>query len=171
MPVGRAIICGSAALAAVSGGLVGSLAAASPAPSAMPPLAWQNAGKLQILCTVVSDRFGERESLEAQLCARTRALAAKNSPVAVQPLAFGDPALIDPANITLLLHASVQQPGAERLLVFNIRAYRAGGVETDILFGAVPRAVTLSDAEAFAPALDAALSAALSETLPWHGAR
>jgi hypothetical protein len=137
----------------------------------MPPLAWQNARKLQILCVVSTDRLGEREPLEAQLCARTRALAAQDAPVTVQPLAFGDPALIDPANITLLVHASVQQAGAERLLVFTVRAYRAGGVETDILFGAAPRAITLSDAEAFAPALDAALGAALSETLPWREAR
>jgi hypothetical protein len=71
----------------------------------------------------------------------------------------------------LLIHAAVQDSAQGRQLLFTIRPFRAGRDDSVVLFGAAPRAVTLSDAGASAPALDAALGAALSEMLPWRGAR
>lgn len=166
---GRSFLRGIAALLALSACGVPSVSA--PAAASTPPLSWQQLSKLHILCLVGTDRFGEREAIEPVLCDRIRALAAEKAPMPVEPIAFGDPALIDPANATLLVHAAVQQHGDQRLLVFSMRPYRAGGAETDVIFGGAPRAVTLSDTGASSPALDAALRAALSDTLPWQGAR
>jgi hypothetical protein len=143
----------------------------SPAVATTPPLAWQQVKTLGVQCVVTTDRIGERERIEGDLCRRVIALAAKGAPVPVVPVAFGDPAIINPANITLIVNAAAQQLGRERILVFNIHTYRAGGVETDTIFGAPPRAVPLSEAAGSSAALDAALQTALAETLPWHGVR
>lgn len=133
------------------------------AEAATPALAWQNVTRLNLLCLVSTDRAGERERIERSLCERVRSLSSRNAPIPVSGIALGDPAILDAAGVTLLVHAAVQDAGGDRLLVFSLRSYRPGGTDHDILFGAAPRAVSLSDAKA----LDAALQEALAETLPW----
>lgn len=75
----------------------------------------------------------------------------------------GDPALLAPDTMTLLVHASVQRSAAGDLLALAIRPFRNSGEPNGLLFAAAPRAVLLADEAA----LDAALRGALSETLPW----
>jgi hypothetical protein len=165
------LFSGCAALLALSASAGVPVTGGPAAFAATPPLAWQQVQTLYIQCLVATDRIGERETLQDDLCRRIERAAAKSAPVPVQAIGFGEPAVIDPANATLLVHAAVQQVGRSRLLLFSIRPYRAGGVENDIFFGAQPRAVSLSDGADFSAALDAAIAAAVSETLPWQAAR
>jgi hypothetical protein len=137
------------------------------AQAATPPLSWQDVSRLHLLCLVASDRLGERERIEKDLCEQVRTIAAAGAPIPVEPAAFGDPVILDPAGATLLVHAAIQQVADDRLIVFSVRIYRAGGAANDILFGAPPRAAPLGDRSALA----ASLRSALSETLPWHPAR
>ena len=128
-----------------------------------PPLAWQQVKRLQVLCHVASDRTGEREPLEQKLCQTVRGLADAGAPIPVEIIASGDPKVLDPATATLLVQGQVQQLGETRLLAISVRSYRNGGTDSDILFGAPPRAVALRDDAA----LNEALSATLSDTVPW----
>jgi hypothetical protein len=171
MCVGRGFYRCCAALLALSACSGEPVIVETAAIAASPPLAWQQVKTLGVQCLVTTNVLGEREQVEGDLCRRVLALAAAGAPIPVAAMGFGDPAIIDPANTILLVHASIQQLGAERVLVFSIRPYRAGGVETDTLFAAPPRAVPLSNAASSSAALDAALAAALSETLPWQSAR
>jgi|GEM_PF-1469569 len=129
------------------------------------PAIWQNVGRLNILCVVTGT--AHNESLRADLCTRIRAMAAAGASLPVEVIAPGDPAAIDPRNVALLVHAAVEGEGADRLLAFSIRPYRTAGSDTHILFGAAPRAVRFTPSGAAPAALDAALAAALAETLPW----
>jgi hypothetical protein len=129
------------------------------------PLIWNGAARLNILCIVSGS--ADNEAIRSDLCARIRAKAAAGAPLPVVTIQPGDPAVIDAANVALLVHAAADGEGAARQLAFSIRPYRAGGAETDILFGSAPRAVPMSRSGAVAAALDAALDAALAETLPW----
>ena len=146
----------SAALCALAG-------TAGAAEAARPPLAWQQAKKLQILCVLVS-HDKDRIPLQAKLCEQVRTLAAANAALPVETIAIGDPAVLATDAVTLLVHASLRRGAGGRLLAFNLRPYRPSAEATDVLFGAAPRAVLLSDA----PALGAAIEEALGETLPWR---
>lgn len=129
------------------------------------PLIWSGGARLNILCIVSGS--ADHEAMRADLCARVRAKAAAGAPLPVETIQPGDPAVIDRANVALLVHAAVDGEGAARMLAFSIRPYRAAGVETDVLFGAAPRAVPMPQSGALPAAFDAALDAALAETLPW----
>ena len=148
----------SAALCVLTGAPVTSGSA-----EASPPLAWQQAKKLQILCILVSDD-SDRIPLQAKLCEQVRALAAADAALPVKTIAIGDPAVLAADAVTLLVHASLRRGAGGRLLAFNLRPYRSSAEATDVLFGAAPRAVLLSDASA----LGAAIEEALGETLPWR---
>jgi hypothetical protein len=144
------------------------IAALDPAASAegsTQPLIWQGARRLNLLCVVSGN--ADNETLRAQICARVLALAGEGAPLPVATIAPGDPAVLEARDVTLLVHGAVERDGADRMLAFSIRPYRAAGVETDVLFGAAPRAVRLPQSGAAPAALDAALAAALAETLPW----
>ncbi|MFN3389712.1 MAG: hypothetical protein ACK40O_12355, partial [Allosphingosinicella sp.] len=130
---------------------------------------WQQVDSAKVLCLVAPETLPGRNALQAQLCDTVRDLAAEGAPIPVETIGFGDPAVLDRNVATLLVHASVQEAGGQRLLLFTIRTYRAGRVETDTLFGAPPRAVPLTPSGAADPALHDALAAALAETLPWRG--
>ena len=80
------------------------------------------------------------------------------SPAPVRIIAPGDPAVLSPDSVTLLVQASARGG----LLAFSIRPYRASNEA--MLFTAAPGAVPLAGP---AKDLEAALGAALSETLPW----
>ncbi|HEX8191827.1 MAG TPA: hypothetical protein VF552_02920 [Allosphingosinicella sp.] len=137
-----------------------------PTQATQPPAIWQNVRRLNILCIVTGT--SDNEAIRADLCARVRAAAAAGAPMPVEAIAPGDPMAIHPDAVTLLVHASVQADGADRLLAFSVRPHRTGGAETDILFGAAPRAVRMPRSGAAPAALDAALGVTLGETLPWH---
>jgi hypothetical protein len=148
---------------------------AAPAQAATQPLLWQQATAVQILCVVAappagSDVRASNNDLETELCDIVRALAADGAPVPVGPLGFGDPAILEPGTVTLLVHASVRNDGGERLVALAIRPFRPGGDDNAVLFGAAPSAVRLPAHGRGGDRLEAAVAAALAETLPWrHG--
>lgn len=149
---------------------------AAPAEAATQPLLWQQARSIRILCLVAAPPAGSdvREShgdLEEELCGMARALAADGAPVTVSRVGFGDPAILEPGTVTLLVHASVENDGGERLVALDIRPFRPGGDHNALLFGAAPRAVRIPASGAGGDKLEAAVAAALAETLPWRQRR
>jgi hypothetical protein len=144
----------------------------APAQASAPPLVWHQAGALRVLCLVASSmRREETDKLQEELCGVVRSLAADRAPVPVSRIAFGDPAVLEPGSVTLLVHASLQKDGDQRLMALNVRPFRPGGDHNAILFGATPRVVRLPATGAGGNPLEAAVAAALAETLPWRQAR
>ena len=82
----------------------------------------------------------------------------------VSTLDIGDPAILAPGAVTLLVHASIRPATGDRLLAFTIRPYRVSANQSGPFFGSAPRAIAMTDPAA----LDDALTEALSETLPWR---
>ena len=162
-PARRAVL---ATAVAVAGCAPASLARAE-----TPSLTFQGADRLGVYC-VLSSIQPNSENVRRSLCDAVAAIAGRNAPVPGTRIEAGDPALLRAGTITLLVQGSLQPaasvvPGADgRLLVFTIRPFR---VATDdaVLFGTAPRAVLLPSGAVEGPALEAALAAALSETLPW----
>jgi len=132
----------------------------APAEASTPPALWYGVAGLNIHC-LVTGRTGVDDAFGRRLCARVRDLAAAGAPIPVGAIGPGDPALLAPDRVTLLVQGSVQPSPAGDLIAFAVRPFRNS--QEQVLFAAAPRAVLVADA----PALDAALSAALSETLPW----
>lgn len=136
-----------------------------PAAASTPVLAWDGAKRLGVQCLVDPDRLPDRRRLQAALCDRVRTLAADKAPIPVVLLAPGDPGLIAADTAVLLFHGNVQsgdgKGGAQ--LVFSLRVFRATAAPSE-LFGAAPRAT----APPPGPQFDAAVNAALAETLPWR---
>ena len=96
-----------------------------------------------------------------------RALASAGAPIPVETIAPGDPKLLDPTSATLLVQGHVQQLGGSPVLAISVRSYRNGGTDSDIIFGAPPRAMALGDGPGPDAALNEALRATLSDTVPW----
>jgi len=138
---------------------------AAPAKASTPSLAWDGARRLGVQCLIDPDRLPDRRRLQAALCERVRSLAANKAPIPVVVLAPGDPGLIAADTAVLLLHGNVQPANAGNgpLLVFSLRVFRATAAPSE-LFGAAPRAT----APPPSPQFDAAVNAALAETLPWR---
>jgi hypothetical protein len=136
-----------------------------PAAASTPVLAWDGAKRLGVQCLVDPDRLPDRRRLQAALCDRVRALAADKAPIPVVLLAPGDPGLIAADTAVLLFHGNVQPDAGKggSLLVFSLRVFRAAAAPSE-LFGAAPRAAALPPG----PQFDAAVNAALAETLPWR---
>lgn len=166
MQFGSFPLRGAAALALLSaaGGVP---AVSGPAMAATQPLMWQQVARARVLCLVSSDVPADHRALQDALCARVRAMAAEGAPVPVEPVGFGDPAVLEPDSVTLLVHASVQPDGDGRLLIFSIRPFRPARPDAAELFSAAPRAVRLSGPALPGPELDSALAAALGQSLPW----
>lgn len=141
------------------------------ASAATPVLAWEGVKRLGVQCLVDPQQLPDRRRLQAALCDRVRALAADKAPIPVTLLAPGDPRLIAADTAVLLVHANVQPKGpagAGPLLVFSLRVFRATAAPSE-LFGAAPRATSLPVRPgAPTPDFDAAVTAALTETLPWR---
>jgi hypothetical protein len=143
----------------------------APALASTPPLMWQQAGPVRILCLVGPATHPDARKLQEEMCDIVRTLAADGAPVAVSRVAFGDPAVLEPGTVTLLVHASVQTDGDRRLVALDVRPFRPGGDHQAVLFGAAPRAVRIPGSGPGGDKLEAALAAALAETLPWRQGR
>ena len=141
--------------------------ASGTAAASTPTLMWTGAKRANILCNVAGGPGIDHLALSEQLCRRVLKIAGRGAPMPVAIITLGDPAVLAPDAVTLLVHASATTHNQERLLAFSIRPYRTAA-ESAVLFGAVPRAVTIPSANVTGPALDAALTSALSETLPWQ---
>jgi hypothetical protein len=154
---------------------IGALICGGMATASTPVLGWDGAKRLGVQCLVEPDRAPDRRRLQAALCDRVRALAADKAPIPVVLLAPGDPGLIAADTAVLLFHANVQpnepQSSGTRggsLLVFSLRVFRATAAPSE-LFGAAPRVTALPAGGANpSPPFDAAVNAALTETLPWR---
>ena len=133
----------------------------APVEASTPALIWRDLARVNVLCLVQTDSGVDRGALHNRICNSVRDKAAAGSPAPVAIIAPGDPAVLSPDSVTLLVQASVQSG----LLAFSIRPYRTSN--EPMLFTAAPRAVQLAGPQDQAPKLEAALGAALSETLPW----
>lgn len=142
------------------------------AQASTPSLTWAGAERVGVQC-VISSTLGGAQDLRSALCERVRALASVGAPVPVGIIGAGDPALLNAGTVTLLVHASLRDaasltPGASgRLLAFSIRPFRVSA-ENAVLFGAAPQMVLLKTSNLEGGTADAAISAALSELLPWR---
>ena len=101
---------------------------------------------------------------------RSPPLAADRAPVPVAVIACGIRRARSPAGHTSR-HASVQSDGDQRLVALDVRTFRPGGDHNAILFGAPPRAVRIPGSGPGGDKLEAAVAAALAETLPWRQGR
>lgn len=144
------------------------LSLTAPALASTPAPIWRDVARVNILCLVRTAGGLDQGALNDRICTSARDMAANGSPAPVRIIVPGDPAVLAPDSVTLLVHAS--QDGARRLLAFSIRPFRNSGGESQMLFAAAPRAVPLDDSRAGRSELEAALRAALSETLPWLSA-
>ncbi|HEY0131824.1 MAG TPA: hypothetical protein VGB57_10510 [Allosphingosinicella sp.] len=140
------------------------------AQASTPPLIWQQAGAIRILCLVTapSTRRDETDKLQEELCTIVRSIVSDGSPVPVSQVGFGDPAVLEPGTVTLLVHASLQRDGDQRLVALDVRPFRPGGDHNVVLFGPAPRAVRIPGTGAGGNKLEAAIAAALAEILPWR---
>jgi len=143
----------------------------TPADAATPTLAWQQVQAVRVLCLVQPETRPDADALRGEICRAAVRLAAQRAPLPVSEVGFGDPAVIAPGVVTLLVHASVAPDGDGRLLAFNVRPYRTGGVEASQLFTAAPRALRLPASGPGGHALERSLAGALAEILPWLAPR
>ncbi|MDQ8755733.1 hypothetical protein RCO27_05775 [Sphingosinicella sp. LHD-64] len=143
----------------------------SPAAAATPLQIWQDVSRIGVQCVVAAAQSDLRQALQASICDRVRSLAMPGAPAPLDIIPIGDPAILAPGTVTLLVHASAEPVPGGQLVAFTIRPFRAAAEQTTVLYGAAPRAATLQNSGALNEALDAALGTALSETLPWLGRR
>ena len=134
------------------------------AQASTPAPIWSGVARVNILCLVQTENGVDQGLLHKRICNSVRDAASAGSPAPVQVIAIGDPAILSADSVTLLVQASTQGKAGSRLLAFSIRPYRSQSEA--LLFTAAPRAVPLAGAGP-APEFEAALGAALSETLPW----
>lgn len=154
-PIGRA----SAALVALT--LCGSALVTATAGASTPAPVWSDLARVNVMCLVQTEAGVETGALHNRICNSVRQTAARGAPAPVGIIALGDPAMLSPDSMTLLVQASVQ----DGLLAFSIRPYRSSS--EPMLFVAAPRAVQIAGPQGQASKLEAALGVALSETLPW----
>ncbi len=150
--------------------LAAAVSVVSPADAATPLQIWQDVSRIGVQCVVRASAAAARSAVQSLLCARVRALAAAGAPAPVVAIDIGDPAILAQGTVTLLVHASAEPVPDGLLVAFTIRPFRAEVDQASVLYGAAPRAAAIANSGAANPALDAALEAALSETLPWLGA-
>jgi hypothetical protein len=131
------------------------------AEASTPAHIWRDVARVNVLCLVQSERGVEHGALHNRICNSVRDSAAAGSPAPVGIIAAGDPAVLSPDSVTLVVQASVRSG----LLAFSIRPYRNSN--EPMLFAAPPRALSLAGPQGRSSELEAALGAALSETLPW----
>ncbi len=123
------------------------------------PLAYQNIERVQVLCLVQTERGVARETDRTRLCDLVADGARRGTDLPVSVIATGDPAVVAPGRITILVHGSLV--GSDRIAL-TMRPYRPAIAGSDVLFGSMLRVADFSDdAE-----LESAISASLDEILP-----
>jgi hypothetical protein len=142
--------------------------ASSQRPSANAPLFWADVRQVHVLCLVNTPRGVDAGELHKGVCENARATIARAAPVPVSVIRLGDPEVLKPDTITMLVHVAISGNGADRLAALTVRPFRNASNNGNQLFGAAPRAVRAgaSDSTAIA-AIAPAMNAALADTLPW----
>lgn len=105
--------------------------------------------RLQILCVLSADGRFDRAKLQAELCEAAAVAARRGASLPVEVIGTGDPKLLDPAALSLLVHASLTEVAGEAVLTATARGYRPGRVEAE-LFGPAPVVVPIGDSFATA---------------------
>ena len=159
----RSLVRARAAIILLSALAAGPMTAAAEASTA--PMIWRDVAQVNVLCLVQTEAGVDQGALYQRICGSVRDSAASGAPAPVRIIAPGDPAVLAPDSVTLLVHASVQRQPGKGLLAFSIRPFRTSN--EPMLFTSPPRAVSLAGPAGRASELEAALGAALSETLPW----
>lgn len=154
----------------VSAAFALSYACGATALASTPAPIWGDLAAINVLCLVRSDAGVDQGPLHDRICTKVRDMAAKGAPAAVRIIAPGDPALLAPDSVTLLVHVSVQPASPRPLAAFSIRPFRNAPDQAQMIFAAAPRAAPLGHPAGGTQELEAALRAALSETLPWFSA-
>lgn len=141
--------------------------AAAPA-QASAPLFWADARQLRIICLVNTPRGVDAGELHDGVCDQARTAVARVAPVPVSIARLGDPEILKPDTITMLVHVAITGSGTDRLAALTVRPFRNAPNNGGQLFGAAPRAVRAgaSDRAALA-AIAPELEAALADSLPW----
>ncbi|WP_447932445.1 hypothetical protein [Sphingopyxis fribergensis] len=104
------------------------------------------------------------------VCEQARATIAHAAPVPVSVIRLGDPEVLKPDTVTMLVHVAITGNGADRLAALTVRPFRNAPNNGDQLFGAAPRAVRAGESDRTAiAAIAPALRAALADALPWKG--
>ena len=127
------------------------------------PQAYQGIEGLQILCLVQTDVGLASDSLKSGLCNAVAEEAGKGTKIPVSVIVTGDPQVLAADRLTILVHASITGPDRVALAM---RPYRPATAGSEVLFGAMPRVVSLADKTELA----AAIAASLDEILPWRAA-
>lgn len=117
--------------------------------------------RLQVLCVLSAER-ADRLKLQAELCEAAAAAARRTTRLPVEVIGVGDPKLLDPTALSLLVHASVGRVGAQDVLTMAVRAYQVR-VEQAEIFGPPPIALPFANSieGAIVDALDRAVQAVL----------
>lgn len=130
------------------------------------PLAFQNVERLQVLCLLQGDRGIAPEADQERLCNAVARLAEDGAELPVAIIPIGDPQVVAPGGLTLLVHGALTDAYGGKRLAFTVRPYRPSVAGSDVLFGAMPRLADFTDDAA----LEAAVAASLNEVLPWRDA-
>lgn len=146
---------------------LGATALPGPAGSTTPTLMWAGAKRVNIMCNVAGGPGIDHLSLARQLCRDVKHQASKGSPLPVETIVLGDPAVLSGDSVTLLVHASVTHRQGDRLIALSVRAHRTSSAGAELLFGAPPRAALLSSSGTGGPELNSVIAEVLSESLPW----
>lgn len=128
-----------------------------------PPPSVLDLDRVQMLCVLAADGRSDRLSLQTSLCeaAVTAARAKVRLPVVV--IGVGDPKLLDPTALSILVQASLTNVAGQSVLTATARGYRTGSVEAE-LFGPAPVAIPLD--QGFASAVDQAMRQLVPPLLP-----
>jgi hypothetical protein len=149
------------------GTIAGAPVAVATAQASTPSLLWTGAKRIAVNCLVQSGSTADAPQFEADLCGQVRRLAEQDAPVPVVQVENGDPHMVQPDTVVLLVHGSIERSGKGRTVAFTIRPYRPSGGEAEIYFGTAPQAVTLATARMDAVLQDR-LRAAVADILPWQ---
>lgn len=132
------------------------------------PLIWADVRQVQVLCLVNTARGVDAGALHQGVCEHARSTIARVAPVPVSVVRLGDPEVLKPDTVTILVHVAITGNGAERLAALTVRPFRNAPNDGGQLFGAAPRAVRAGESDRTAiAAIASALNAAIADTLPW----
>lgn len=128
-----------------------------------PPLAYSNIERLQILCLLQSDGMLASADDNQRLCSKVAKEAGSDVDLEVSVIRTGDPQVVAPGRLTLLVHGALDQSGR---IALTIRPYRPAATGSEVLFGSMPRVAAFADDDS----LEEAISDSLDEVLPWRRA-
>lgn len=129
-----------------------------------PPSSVLSLDRVQLLCVLSAEGRFDRLQLQSTLCDAAVAEARPGATLPVEMIGTGDPRLLDPAAMSLLVQAAITTIADQPVLVVAARPYRTGPEPTEI-FGPAPVAIPVGDN--FEAAARTALHTLIPPLLPW----